>query len=76
MQRRRLAMKKFTKRYVKPADWNFKNHFLAGTEWTVTGSKDNVYAVTLTTNGFECSCTGFKFQGKCKHTVEIIERFD
>lgn len=69
-------MKKFTKRYVKPEGWNFKDHHLAGTEWTVTGSKDNTYTVALTTNGFECSCTGFKFQGKCKHATEIIERFD
>lgn len=69
-------MKKFTKRYVKPEGWNFKNHYLAGTEWTIVGSKDNVYAVTLTTSGFECSCPGFKFQGKCKHTLEIIERFN
>lgn len=69
-------MKKQTKRYVKPEGWNFKTHCLAGTEWTVVGSKDNVYAVALTTNGFECSCSGFKFQGKCKHTLEIIERFN
>lgn len=70
-------MKRTTKRYFKPEGWNFKNNFLAGTDWSVQGSKANsVYTVTLDTNGFSCDCTGFTFHGKCKHSQQIVDAFD
>lgn len=70
-------MKRFAKRYLKPDDWNFVGNPLVGTEWSVPGSKaGSVYTVTLTEQGFECSCTGFQFHGKCKHSIEVIERFN
>lgn len=34
----------------------------------VEGSKGSVYWVNLTTQ--KCSCTGFKYHGKCKHLGE------
>jgi hypothetical protein len=69
--------KKYTKHYLKPAGWNFKNNFLVGTEWSVAGSKkDSFYTVVLTDQGFSCECTGFQFHGKCKHSTQVIERFD
>lgn len=69
--------KKYTKRYLKPEGWNFKTNFLVGTEWNVAGSKkDSFYTVVLTENGFTCECTGFQFHGKCKHSTQVIERFD
>jgi hypothetical protein len=69
--------KKFAKRYLKPENWNFKNHFLAGTEWSVAGSKKgSFYTVALTESGFTCSCTGFQFHGRCKHSASVVERFD
>ena len=69
--------KKFAKRYLKPADWTFKGNLLAGTEWSVAGSKkDSFYTVALTEQGFTCDCTGFTFYGKCKHSEQILQAFD
>jgi hypothetical protein len=39
---------------------------------TVTGSKGNIYTITETASGLQCSCSGFKYRGKCKH-VEVTE---
>lgn len=33
----------------------------------VIGSKGEVYTVTELHGNFRCSCTGFRFKGKCKH---------
>lgn len=69
--------KKFSKRYLKPAGWTFKSNPLAGTEWTIAGSKkDSFYIVALTEQGFTCDCTGFTFHGKCKHSETILQAFD
>jgi hypothetical protein len=70
-------MKTFSKRYVKPLGWNFKRNLLIGTEWLVPSSKANSeYTVSLTEKGFACSCTGFQYYGKCKHSIQIIEKFN
>ena len=69
--------KKYSKRYLKPTDWNFKGNLLLGTEWSVAGSKkDSFYTVALTEQGFTCDCTGFMFHGKCKHSEQILQAFD
>lgn len=69
-------MPRYKQRYYAAEGWDFKNHFLDGTEWTVQGSKNSEYIVTLTTKGFQCECHGFTFYGKCKHSKEIAGRFD
>ena len=70
-------MSRYKERFYAPEGWDFKTNFLVGTEWTVDGSKaDSSYTVTLTAKGFKCSCTGFTFHGKCKHSKEVVERFD
>jgi len=69
--------RKYVRRYLTPAGWNFKNHHLVGTEWNVQGSKaDSLYSVVLTDQGFSCTCTGFQFHGKCKHSVQVAQQFD
>lgn len=70
-------MKKNKQRYFIPAGWSFGKNHLVGFEWQVNGSKlETVYTITVTKDGFMCSCTGFQFHGKCKHIIQIVERFE
>lgn len=64
-------------RTVKPAKFDFitnENHPFVGVTWHVPGSKGNSYEVDMTANGFTCTCQGFGFRSKCKHTLEIARR--
>jgi hypothetical protein len=70
-------MSRYKERYYAPEGWNFKTNFLAGTEWSVSGSKPgSSYVVALTPQGFKCECQGFTFKGKCKHSEQIVQAFD
>ena len=35
--------------------------------WTIQGSKGDTYVVTLEENVYNCTCSGFKFRGDCRH---------
>lgn len=39
--------------------------------WTVDGSKGNTYIVELIGDKYHCSCPGYGFRGKCKHSDAI-----
>lgn len=39
--------------------------------WTVAGSKGDSYTVSRIDGKYVCSCTGFKFHGRCKHATKI-----
>jgi hypothetical protein len=42
-----------------------------GRSWQVAGSKGNSYTVTQELGTWTCTCSGFKFRGKCRHVSEI-----
>jgi hypothetical protein len=39
--------------------------------WQVAGSKGDMYTVSLSKGEYKCSCTGFKYHGKCKHIDQV-----
>jgi hypothetical protein len=42
-----------------------------GRVWVVKGSKGDEYKVTENSGNFNCSCSGFRFRGACKHVENI-----
>ena len=42
-----------------------------GRFWIVKGSKGDEYKVTELNGNLSCTCSGFKFRGKCKHADSI-----
>ncbi len=42
-----------------------------GRTWTVKGSKGDEYKVTEHSGDFQCTCSGFRFRGACKHVESI-----
>ena len=42
-----------------------------GRVWTVKGSKGDEYRVTESGGNFNCTCSGFRFRGQCKHVESI-----
>ena len=59
-------------RYYKPKEIITKNHFLVGTVWPIEGSKNNTYSIEMHDKGFTCNCLGFTYNGKCKHTSQVV----
>ena len=62
----------FDMRYYKPKEINTKKHFLVGTVWPIEGSKNNTYSIEMHDKGFTCNCLGFTYNGKCKHTSQVV----
>ena len=42
-----------------------------GRFWVVKGSKGDEYKVSELNGNLSCTCSGFKFRGKCKHVESI-----
>ena len=39
--------------------------------WKFTGSKGDTYIVTEDNGNYTCTCPGFKYRGRCKHSTEV-----
>ena len=42
-----------------------------GRYWIVKGSKGDEYKVAEVRGNFQCTCSGFRFRGACKHVESI-----
>ena len=42
-----------------------------GRYWIVKGSKGDEYKVSELNGNLSCTCSGFKFRGKCKHAESV-----
>ena len=42
-----------------------------GRSWIVKGSKGDEYKITELNGSLSCTCSGFRFRGKCKHEESI-----
>ena len=45
-----------------------------GRVWEVKGSKGDVYKVSESGGDYQCSCSGWKFRGACKHVESIRQK--
>ena len=44
-----------------------------GRTWTVLGSKGDKYTITEHSGYLSCSCSGFKFRSRCRHTEQLAK---
>ena len=45
-----------------------------GRSWTVKGSKGDEYRVSELNGNLSCTCSGFKFRGKCRHIEGVDQK--
>lgn len=67
----------FSSRYRKFREvenrWNYTEQKPENPQWHITGSRGDTYTVEQTDQGLTCSCSGFRFRGKCRHVTEIAD---
>lgn len=44
---------------------------VTGRTWSVAGSKGATYTVVENRGSWTCTCSGFKFRGRCRHVEDI-----
>ena len=56
-----------------PNKWNYQveEEQPEGRSWVVKGSKGDEYKVSELNGNYSCTCSGFKFRGKCKHAESV-----
>jgi hypothetical protein len=45
-----------------------------GRSWIVKGSKGDEYRVSELNGNLSCTCSGFKFRGKCRHIESVDQK--
>ena len=67
-----------TRRKFKEVENTFgykeKQQVEVGRHWVVKGSKGDSYKVSLKDGRYNCTCSGYKFRGTCKHSKQIEEQ--
>jgi hypothetical protein len=58
-----------------PNRWDWIDNTAVSTDkmWKIEGSRGDIYTVTQTETGLTCSCSGFKFRGRCRH-IDSFEK--
>lgn len=67
--------RRYRKFKVLQSGYNFAGEKPKGRIWEIAGSKGNKYVVSQDELGYNCSCVGFKYHGKCKHIDEVVNEF-
>ena len=64
------------RKFVEVANsWGYREPELVNTKdsWQVRSESGSVYTITRSGSRFSCSCQGFKFRSKCKHSENFVE---
>lgn len=72
-----VSGRKFTE--IPENSWGFAADEAAqtpssGRTWSVQGSRGDVYTVTQEGLQFTCSCAGYKFRSRCRHTEDVAKK--
>lgn len=54
-----------------PNTFGYTDPTAAQTKWEVKGSKGDIYTIQEIDGVLQCSCSGYKFRGQCKHVKDI-----
>jgi hypothetical protein len=63
--------RRYRKFKILQTGYNFPDKKSNNKTWIITGSKDNKYVVSQDKRGYNCSCVGYKYHGKCKHIEQV-----
>ena len=63
---------RYRKFKILQTGYKFANEKTDTKTWEIAGSKGNKYLVSQDDLGYNCSCVGFKYHGKCKHIDEVM----
>ena len=63
--------RRYRKFKILQTGYMFANAKPAGKQWVLNGSKGNKYVVLQSELGYNCSCIGYKYHGKCKHIEQV-----
>jgi len=63
--------RRYRKFKILQTGYKFANDTTDTKQWVIEGSKGNKYVVLQDELGYNCSCVGFKYHGKCKHIEQV-----